>query len=99
MIVSDTAAIAVRSKHRDALLQLGLGLLLGRALDLGHAGVGAAVEDELAVDGALPERGPTLGVVVVHVLRVGRRGGDVVLQRAEIGEDLGDARLPVLVHF
>jgi len=80
-----------------ALLQLGLGLLLGRALDMGHTRVGTAVENKLAVDGALAERRPAFGVVVIHVLWVGRRRSDVVLQHAEVGEDLGDACLSVVV--
>ncbi len=89
-----------RRKRRvyDGLLQLGLGLLLGSAPDLGHRRVGAAVEDVLAVHGALPERGPTLGVVVVHVVGVDGGSSDVVLERSKVGEDLGDSRRSVFVH-
>lgn len=82
----------------DSLLQLGLLLLGGPAAGAGHARVGGAVEDVVAVLGALAEGGPALGVVVVR--RGGPRGGgrDVVLQGAEVVEEVGYAGLPEGVY-
>lgn len=53
----------------------------------------------LAVDGALAQRRPPLGVVVVRVVRERRRRCDVVLQRAEVAQHLGHARGAAFVHF
>jgi len=103
-VVSGDALSPVRggtgkgSFKEDALLQLGLGLLVRPAGGTRHRDVGSAVENVLAVDGALPQRRPTLSVVVVHVGRVDGGGGNVVLESTEIGEDLGDSRRAVFVH-
>ena len=67
-------------------------MLVRVAVALGHGDVGSAVEDVLAVDGALAECCPALGVVVIHVIRVDRRGGDVELQSSEVREHFGDPR-------
>lgn len=80
-------------------MKLRLGLLLWPASDLRDAGVGAAVENVLPVEGTLPEHGPTLGVVFIHVLRVDWSSGDVVLKSSKVGEDLGDSRLSVFVYL
>lgn len=81
----------------DQLFQLGLLLLLGPAVGLRYRGVGTTVEDLLPIEGALPESSPTLCVVVVHVIRVDWCRRDIVLQRAEVGEDFGNSRRTVWV--
>ena len=81
------------------LLKLGFFLFLQSSSGLGHARFGRAVEDVLSVDGTLSESGPSLRVVVLHVVWVDRGGSDVVLERSEIFEDLGYASLAVVVHY
>lgn len=82
----------------DSLLQLRL-LLLGRpAAGAGHARVSRAVEDVVPVLRALPERGPAVGVVVVGGGGTRGGGGDVVLERAEVVEEVGYAGLPEGVY-
>lgn len=81
-----------------SLLQLGF-LLLGRpAFGARHARVGGAREDVPAVGGALAQGGPAFGVVVLHGRRVGGGGRDVVLEGAEVVEDVGYAGLPERVY-
>lgn len=86
-------------RREDLLLQLGLLLLLLTAAGRRHARVGRTLEDVLPVDGALAERRPALGVVVVAVLGLRRGGGDPVLQRAEVVQDLCHTGSPVRVHY
>lgn len=82
-----------------ALLQLGLVLLLRSTHGHGHPRVGGALEDMVAVDGALAQRGPGLGVVVLDILGLGRGGGDVVLQSVEVGEQLGHSGGAAVVYY
>ena len=73
------------------LLQLRLALLFVAALGDGDRGVGARVEDVLAINGALAQSTPALGVAVFLAGRVDGRCGDVVLDVGEVGEDFGNA--------
>ena len=84
-----------RKMEKDALLQLGLVLLLRPAHGARHRDVGRAVENVLSVERALPEYRPSFRVIVVHVDRVARRRRDVVLEGAEVVEQLGHARSAV----
>jgi hypothetical protein len=86
-------------KGKNVLLKLGLLLLLRASPCLGHRRVGGAVEDMLPIKGALAQRSPTLGVVLVHVFWVDRRGGDVVLKSAEVREDLGNSPGAVFIDY
>jgi hypothetical protein len=51
----------------------------------------------LAVDGALAEGAPALGVVVFLARGIDGCGGDVELEGGEVGKDLGDACAAVVV--
>ncbi len=83
--------------EKDALLQLGLILLLRPAHGARHRDVGRAVENVLSVERALPECRPSFRVIVVHVHRVARRRRNVVLESTEIVKQLGHARSAVEV--
>lgn len=74
----------------NSLLELGLSLFLHPAVGLRDARVSGAVEDVLAINGALAEGGPALRVVVFGVGRIRGHGSDFVLQAAEFFEYLGN---------
>lgn len=81
-----------------SLLQLGLLLLSRPALGARNGRVGGAGEYVLAVGSALAQGGPAIGVVVLHGGGFGGRGGNVVLEGAEVVEDVGYAGLPEGVY-
>ena len=72
-------------------------LLIGTTSGPGDADVGSAVENVLAVYGALAKHRPSFCVVVVHVGRIGRRSRDVELDGSKVREDLANASYPVFV--
>ena len=82
---------------KNALLQLGLCLLLRPASGARHRDVGSAVENMLAIHSALPQSRPTLGVVVVHLRWINGSRGDVILESAKVGKELSNASSAVLV--
>jgi hypothetical protein len=82
----------------DVLLQLGLLLLLWSASRSRNPSIGSTVQDVLAIDGALAQRGPAFGVVVICMRGVTGRGCDIVLDIAEIREKVGDANSALFIY-
>lgn len=98
-LVDFLALVAAGDRVEVDLLQLGLALLFVATLGDGDVGVGARVEDVLAVDDALAHGAPALGVVVFLAGGVDGSRGDVELERCEVGKDLGHAGAAVFVDY
>lgn len=91
--------VSSRKGVQQHFLQLGLGLFIRpRPRSARDADIRRAVQDVLAVQSALAQGGPPFGVVIVGVRGGGGCCGDVVLQSAEVGEELGYAGLTVGVY-
>ena len=81
------------------LLQLSFLLFLSASSRIWDTGVRRAVEDVLPVNSTLTQGSPSFSVVVFHVIRINWGGGNVILQRPEIGEHVCDADLAVFVDW
>ena len=77
--------------YQDLLLKLGLILLLRASPGFWDPSVGGAIENMEAVMGASTKSRPALCVIVVAIRKFHGCGGNVILEGAEVVEELGDS--------